>query len=322
MDSILLSVLILELFVILVHVIALRMLICVKNNNISGSQKLLLIVLCVTELTFAISDIGSTVLHFLELRQFRNVIWMFSISSCIVMYIFVMIYITVDRFMEIYLNIKYHIHWCTKKTKVALAVALVMSLLSGIPAIMVGRREPCNVFKVFTLYVYPILEAVFVIVASFTYFYIIKQVRRHRKVSERIEKQLSENSKRPYQKPRNNRFRIFVPTLIIITFILFTIGPNIIKFCVFLDVIQKEDEAHIAYIFIAIGFISDPLIYILNMKFIRFSRKKLIPGGNTIHITSSTWMNLILVEKYWLMNHVYIYFTLHSTKRLKKLCRI
>ena len=153
MDSILLSVLILELFVILVHVIALRMLICVKNNNISGSQKLLLIVLCVTELTFAISDIGSTVLHFLELRQFRNVIWMFSISSCIVMYIFVMIYITVDRFMEIYLNIKYHIHWCTKKTKVALAVALVMSLLSGIPAITVGWREPCKfLLYMFTLY--------------------------------------------------------------------------------------------------------------------------------------------------------------------------
>ena len=288
MDSILLSVLILELLVILVHVIALRMLISVKNNNVSGTQKLLLIVLCVTELTFTVSDIGSTVLHFLGLFQFRNVIWMFSISSCIVMYIFVMILITVDRFMEIYLNIKYDIHWCTKKTKVVLAVALVMSLLSGIPAIMVGWREPCDVFKVFTLYVYPILEAVFVIVASFTYFYIIKQVRRHRKVSERIEKQLSENNKRPNQKPRNNRFKIFVPTLIIITFMLFTIGPNIIKLCVFLDIIQKENEAHIAYIFIAIGFIADPLIYILNMKSIRYSRAKLALESNTIHITSST----------------------------------
>ena len=288
MDSILLSVLILELLVILVHVIALRMLISVKNNNVSGTQKLLLIVLCVTELTFTVSDIGSTVLHFLELFQFRNVIWMFSISSCIVMYIFVMILITVDRFMEIYLNIKYDIHWCTKKTKVVLAVALAMSLLSGIPAIMVGWREPCDVFKVFTLYVYPILEAVFVIVASFSYFYIIKQVRRHRKVSERIEKQLRENNKRPNQKPRNNRFRIFVPTLIIITFMLFTIGPNIIKFCVFLDIIQKENEAHIAYIFIAIGFIADPLIYILNMKSIRYSRTKLALESNTIHITSST----------------------------------
>ena len=288
MDSILLSVLILELLVILVHVIALRMLISVKNNNVSGTQKLLLIVLCVTELTFTVSDIGSTVLHFLGLFQFRNVIWMFSISSCIVMYIFVMILITVDRFMEIYLNIKYDIHWCTKKTKVVLAVALVMSLLSGIPAIMVGWREPCDVFKVFSLYVYPILEAVFVIVASFTYFYIIKQVRRHRKVSERIEKQLSENNKRPNQKPRNNRFKIFVPTLIIITFMLFTIGPNIIKLCVFLDIIQKENEAHIAYIFIAIGFIADPLIYILNMKSIRYSRTKLALESNTIHITSST----------------------------------
>ena len=289
MDWILLSAIILDLVVVFVHVIAIRMLIIAKINNVRGSQRLLLLVLCVTELTFSILDINNKGLRLLEYTQYRHIWWMFSISSAVIMYIFVMTLITLDRFMDIYLNIKYDLHWYAKKTKILLTVAFVLSLLSGIPAVIVGLEDPCKVFKFLSLYVYPILEGVFVIIASLTYFYIIKQVQKHRKISKKIKKQLRENHIIPFQKPSRNRFRIYVPTLIIITFILFTIGPNVIKFFYFLNIIQSHYISHIAYLLIPVGFIADPLIYILNLKPVKTKLKQLIPGRNTINTTTSVF---------------------------------
>lgn len=290
MDWLLLSAIILDLVVIFVHVIAIRMLISVKTNNVRGSQKLLLLVLCVTELTFSILDINNKGLHLLEYTEYRYIWWMFSISSAVIMYMFVMTLITIDRFMGIYLNIKYDIHWYAKRTKIALTAAFVVSLLSGIPAVIVGLEDPCKVFKFLSLYVYPVLEGIFVVIALFTYFYIIKQVHKHKKISRKIEKQLRENHIIPFQKPSRNRFRIYVPTLIIITFILFTIGPNVIKFFYFLNIIQNHYISHIAYLLIPVGFIADPLIYILNLKPVRTRLKQVIPGRNTIKTTTSVFI--------------------------------
>ena len=266
------------------------MLISVKTNNVRGSQKLLLLVLCVTELTFSILDINNKGLHLLEYTEYRYIWWMFSISSAVIMYMFVMTLITIDRFMDIYLNIKYDIHWYAKSTKIALTAAFVVSLLSGIPAVIVGLEDPWKVFKFLSLYVYPVLEGIFVVIALFTYFYIIKQVQKHKKISRKIEKQLRENHIIPFQKPSRNRFRIYVPTLIIITFILFTIGPNVIKFFYFLNIIQNHYISHIAYLLIPVGFIADPLIYILNLKPVRTRLKQMIPGRNTIKTTTSVFI--------------------------------
>lgn len=290
MDWLLLSAIILDLVVIFVHVIAIRMLISVKTSNVRGSQKLLLLVLCVTELTFSILDINNKGLHLLEYTEYRYIWWMFSISSAVIMYMFVMTLITIDRFMDIYLNIKYDIHWYAKRTKIALTAAFVVSLLSGIPAVIVGLEDPCKVFKFLSLYVYPVLEGIFVVIALFTYFYIIKQVQKHKKISRKIENQLRENHIIPFQKPSRNRFRIYVPTLIIITFILFTIGPNVIKFFYFLNIIQNHYISHIAYLLIPVGFIADPLIYILNLKPVRTRLKQVIPGRNTIKTTTSVFI--------------------------------
>ena len=290
MDWLLLSAIILDLVVIFVHVIAIRMLISVKTNKVRGSQKLLLLVLCVTELTFSILDINNKGLHLLEYTEYRYIWWMFSISSAVIMYMFVMTLITIDRFMDIYLNIKYDIHWYAKSTKIALTAAFVVSLLSGIPAVIVGLEDPCKVFKFLSLYVYPVLEGIFVVIALFTYFYIIKQVQKHKKISRKIEKQLRENHIIPFQKPSRNRFRIYVPTLIIITFILFTIGPNVIKFFYFLNIIQNHYISHIAYLLIPVGFIADPLIYILNLKPVRTRLKQMIPGRNTMKTTTSVFI--------------------------------
>ena len=287
MDWLFLTNIVLNFIVIIVHIIALRLLLSVDENNVRGTQKLLLIALCVTELVFTILDIGTKAFYLMGINLIPRVCWMLSVTSGIIMYIFIMIMITVDRLLEIYLNIKYHLYWCVKKTKWVLTTVLVTSLLLGIPAVIVGLNDPCQIVEILSLYVYPPLEVIFIIIASCTYVYIFKQIQRHKKVSNRTERQLSGNSTVTYRRSSSNRFRIFVPTLIIITFIFFTIGPNIIKLCFFIGIIKTDDEVHIAYLFIPIGFIADPLIYILNIKSVRRRLQRIIRRTTSVHTASS-----------------------------------
>ena len=47
----------LDITVIAIHILAVTLLVRLKQNNVKGSQKILLIALCVTELTYALIDI-------------------------------------------------------------------------------------------------------------------------------------------------------------------------------------------------------------------------------------------------------------------------
>ena len=66
----------------------------------------------------------------------------------------------------------------------------------------------------------------------------------------------------------NNRFKLLVPTLIIITFLLFTVGPNIIRIFVMRGDISTIGYG-IAYMFVPLGFVADAFIYIFNLNVVR-----------------------------------------------------
>lgn len=116
----------LDLVVISVHILALALLIRQKQNNVKGSQKLLLIALCVTELIYALVDILGHICYKLVLDHRTIVFYVFNSTTMTFMYIFIMTCIAVDLFLEIYLNIKYSLLWSSKKTKIFLFVGLAI----------------------------------------------------------------------------------------------------------------------------------------------------------------------------------------------------
>ena len=71
--------------------------------------------------------------------------------------------ITIDRFLENYLNIKYSIYWSAKKTKVALLVALLICFLSFIPLFTVQLSSRTAFGKLVTYYIFPTLSLIFLI---------------------------------------------------------------------------------------------------------------------------------------------------------------
>lgn len=78
------------------------------------------------------------------------------------------------------------------------------------------------------MYMIPVTEAIFVIVASTIYLYITKQVLRHRRMMLRLRKELQVNNRFLHHGETYKRFKLFIRTSIIATFMLFMVfGANI-----------------------------------------------------------------------------------------------
>ena len=123
----------------------------------------------------------------------------------------------IDRFLRIYLNIKYNIIWSPQMTKFTLICALAICFLSYIPSLIVELRNPKSVGKALIYFINPTFHLAFLIVASCSYFYTIKDVLRHRKTKKRIEKHLEQNNRVAHHKYSKNRLLLLAPTLIILT---------------------------------------------------------------------------------------------------------
>lgn len=183
MEWITLAVLSIDLVVIFTHILALVLLFTVKQNNVQGSQKILLIALCMTELTFVVVNFSEELCYIVKLQKAANALYIFLFASVSTMYILIMFLITKDRFLVIYLNIKYDILWSPKKAMIVLSVLLIVCSLLLAPSYVIGLKK---VERIGSLYIIPIFEAIFIISASATCFYIFKQVLRNRRNMKRL----------------------------------------------------------------------------------------------------------------------------------------
>ena len=275
MEWIPLAVLSVDFLVMFTHILALVLLFRVKQNNVQGSQKILLIALCMTELTFVVVNFTEELCYILKFQKAANALYVFLVASVSTMYVLIMFLITVDRFLVIYLNIKYDILWSPKKTIIVLSVLLIASSLLLAPSYVIGLKK---VETIGTLYIIPILEAIFIISASVIYFYIFKQILRNRRNMKQLQQQLKVNIKTVYRAERHNQFKLLLPTMIIVTFVFFIVGANIVFLIVqFKDL--KPSLKKISMVLVPIGFMADSLIYIFSLQSVRsIVRRKILPS--------------------------------------------
>ena len=78
-----LAVLSTDIVVMFTHILALVSLFSVKRNNVQGSQKLLLIALCMTELTFVVANFTEELCYIMKLQKGCQHIVYISICGCI-----------------------------------------------------------------------------------------------------------------------------------------------------------------------------------------------------------------------------------------------
>ena len=151
-----------------------------KSKNIANS-----FVYC--RIDFCCYKFYRRTLLIVKLQKAAKALYIFLVASVSTMYTLIMFLITVDRFLVTYLNIKYDIPWSLKKTIIVLSVLLITSSLSFAPSYVIGQKK---VETIETLYIIPILDAIFMISASVIFSYIFKQILRKRRNMKRLQQQL------------------------------------------------------------------------------------------------------------------------------------
>lgn len=247
-----------------------------RSANISVTQKILLqnlslseIIICASSsLMFLLEDVYG------ELTLQRHVA-MIVLHSTFVTYVLIMISITIDRFAEVYLNIKYPIYWSTRKTIYFMMfqwlICVVVAVVSTAFVIRYGDKASNEFEHIYAAYFFPIADLTFVTVAVITYSYIAtKLIRKKVQIApitsasqvtiEDIDKQVHNQKKLGLKRPKP----LLLPTLLITTYVVFFVIPDIIYFCMDRGAFEIGETFSIALSFaFYCGYISDALIYVL-----------------------------------------------------------
>ena len=269
----------------LVHVTALILLIRSSQQNVKGSQKCLFISLSLTELCYCLI----TLTHFWckeygVKKSIRKHMTIFRRIAVLLMYYFLMIYITLERFAAIYLNIKYRVYWSPLKTKRVIFFTSFVCIAASIFVSVTWFHRQWSVTTFVYIYLYPPFMIIFMICAIFTYSYIvIKTIRSKRtitgQVSEKYEKRFL----------WFQRKSIIVPTVIILTFIFFMVVPNFIHMINCTKILKlARIIVDVNWILFPLGFIADATIYIFSITVLRNIYSRTRKTANSTNMTQQT----------------------------------
>ena len=241
-----------------------------KVRSTNTNQVYILIALCHTGNVFAVFSI----LYMFQLFS----TWVTTVLEkyLSILYYSFMILLTSDRFLVFYLNLKYPLYCTPKKLlKIIISVVAVPLILVLIMALAV-QFELINILKVSTVtqYVYISVDTFYITIVIFTYTYIFVKFKRRKKLRKNI----------PFPRTKNqDHFNLKVPTLVIATFILFSVCPNFLG--IFIRTSPEDGlsvESEIPHVMYILGWIADPLIYVciqrtrLHPKSIKKALEKLV----------------------------------------------
>lgn len=255
---------------LLLHFIAVTLLYKLKSAALKGSQKYLMICLCFAEIGLCVTFISNRVIFILHFQKhiISAIVSIFQATVLGMMYAIVMIIITVDRFLEFQLTIKYTLFCTVKLTKIVVSFFIFLTTAVFSLVLVLFVKSPWNYQNFLWIYVYVPGNIVFVVIASLIYFFIFKKLRTNIRDFERRRREVNVCVQ------KKSTFKLFVPSFIIVTFVLFTVMPNLILVFSSTKNMPRLFQ-HIWMILYPIGWISDPLMYIFSLKVVRKKIKRI-----------------------------------------------
>ena len=168
----------------------------------------------------------------------------------------VMIMLTIDRLLHVYLNIKYDLYITSTKIKIMVIMCYLVPILTIVPLIAVQNITIERKLQIAKLYLLPIFGALLVIAFISTYGYIYLRI----KIARRRERSQPQRQGQPRQDKS-----IFLPFWIIITFIVFIVLPEVFYIVLVYQLQAAVDEMlvyQINCLFWNVGLTVDALLYI------------------------------------------------------------
>ena len=163
---------------LIINVIAVWILLKSRHRHISQNQKIQAIALCSTELCMCVVVILHCLTLIFEFKFLWTVFVSFHVVTPTLMYIFIMFLVTIERYLLIRLNIKYSIYITPRKVRINLIVALFVFTVAFVTIILTVNIQREDDFERFCfIYVYPILELLFVVTVFLAYYAIFKKYK-------------------------------------------------------------------------------------------------------------------------------------------------
>ena len=238
--------------VLFIQILALLILYRQKTLSRNKNQIYLLIALCHTASILAFLKI----LNLVKLSP-TELLWFSEICVRILYHVFMALF-TLDRFLVFYLTIKYTIYCTSKKllkiiyTAVAFTVIFVLILAILFLSKVISFRK----LSIIVLHAVTILDTLYIIDVVMTYTYIFVVYKPQAKLRKIL------------YNGRINReqFKFTVPTLVIITYVLFTVFPDFWAFSILKSLDENKLNSHrICLILDLLGWLAHPLIYVSSL---------------------------------------------------------
>ncbi|XP_057298450.1 octopamine receptor beta-2R-like [Hydractinia symbiolongicarpus] len=264
------------------------------NADTTQNQKVLLLNLSVSELIVSSLILFENVTTILKGYKMTEVVHLLYLSF-IFSHMLSMFALTIDRFAQVYLNVKYPLYWSKKKTVYLMAAIWISCVIVAFILLTYLFTESGQVVEeidfIFNTYINTTVCILFVLTATFTYAYIMGKLLKkealysHQAFSESHPSAVANNvtsysgSTLPVKTKRvlKNRAteRLLLPTLLVATFIVFVVVPDFLYLLMIKGVLPWSNIAHqMTFLLFIMGLVSDALIYILlsttvGRKFLR-----------------------------------------------------
>ena len=258
---------------VIFHSVGIYILLSVYEDSRQKVQQIFLLNLSVCECIINLFQACSILPEIISIPSRYNIlndinehILIISFTGISVVYYLDMIYITVDRMMDIVLNIRYPVYWNERKTKVLMFSTWVIGTGMCVTVIVLHNLIKFKWKDAFFKYFYPTVGFAFIILALITYGFIFHKFKQSRKPPVRGGKHTkSANSITVFR-----RSRFHIPVFLILTFLLFMIVPDLTY--LFVAVINERNSPillAICWISYCISNLVDAWIYIFMQRDVR-----------------------------------------------------
>ena len=263
----------------ILHLSGMYFLTCLRYSAMNGCQRLFLFHLSLSEFGLTFLETTKRIVYIVInteesiITEYINII---QFSSTSMVYYFIMIYLTVDRFFELYLNMKYPFYRSERKTRHLLRFTWIVFVTLAILLSVLYKYYSIDYNKLFYIYIWPITEVIFVIVAIGTYGYVMRMIYENKKSINLVRRAIlhSVNNDNLTAGTQNRSVfkesAFYLPTLIILTFVLFQVVPDLTVFFVMISG-RTISEGVYSGVFITYMFsiFTDAVIYIFLSPYVK-----------------------------------------------------
>lgn len=256
---------------VILHAVGIHFLLKIKT--MSNNQRIHLINISVLEILLpTLQGLMVPISDHIACNKIFGLIALVQTFGVVTAWFVALIALTLDRLLQIKLNILYPIYITERITKITLFAEMLVGSLIVFFILFSKVYMRIDLADVVHRIMFPTLTAALMLLFFVIYTYIYKKLQKLNQVTQQ---RVNNNTTTITAKNTLNtrrRSNIFIPFWIVLTFVIFFIFPEsavvIMMYRYHLD-LRKSPWYTIPYIFFAIGWISDALIYILLKGSIR-----------------------------------------------------